>query len=132
MKSRLENVTVLDSNALADEIMNEVIDIDRVTDGIMDEIVDIETMERTLENELSSVDLFNIDCAILSSLEKTQDFSKDLLEQLESGKIYEVVKKPKKKFDIMKEIQQKAMMDITIPIKDMFDKMAVFVSESFA
>lgn len=118
MDSKLEKVTVTDSNMLANEIMNEIIDIDK--------------MERTYETELSSADLFKIDCAILSSLKKTQDFSRDLLKQLENGKFEEVLEKPPKKADIMKDIQKNTMLDIVYPLQEMFDSLSEIVLEKIA
>jgi len=115
MSSRLENVTVVDSNAIANAIMND--------------IVDVESMERTLETDLSTTDLFKIDCAILSSLRKTQDFSRELLEQLESGKIETIMQKPQKQ-DVIADVQQNAMLDIVYPLQDMFDSFANLVVEN--
>jgi len=111
MSARFGKVAVIDSNKVANEIMRDIVDID--------------TMERTLKTELSSVDLFKIDCAILSSLRNTEDFSRDLLKQLESG-FLETLSPPK---DILQDIQMNTMIDITSPIKDMFDDMAIIVSE---
>lgn len=115
MGSKLENITALDSNAIADAIMQDIIDVER--------------MERTLETDLSTTDLFKIDCAILSSLRKTQDFSRDLLEQLESGKFKTIIEKPPKK-DVVADIQQNAMLDIIYPMKDMFDHFADIIVET--
>lgn len=110
MSSRFEKVVVKDSNMLANEIMRDIIDVDK--------------MERMLDTELSSADLFKIDCAILSSLRKTEDFSRDLLQQLEVG----MFNAPPK--DVLKDIQQEAIMDITLPLQNMFDEMATMVSEA--
>lgn len=115
MSSRLENVTVVDSNAIASAIMND--------------LVDVESMERTLKTDLSTADLFKIDCAILSSLRKTQDFSRELLEQLESGKIETIMQKPQKQ-DIVSDVQLNAMLDIVYPLQDMFDSFANIVIEN--
>ncbi len=115
MSSRLENITVLDSNSVANAIMNN--------------IIDVESMERTLETDLSATDLFKIDCAILSSLRKTQDFSRDLLEQLETGKFKDVIQKPPKK-DVIMDVQQNAMLDIIYPMQDMFDQFANIIVEN--
>lgn len=110
MSSRLENFTEIDSNIVAD--------------GIMRELVDVEKMERMLEINLTSSELFKIDCAILSSLKNTQDFSRDLLSQLESGKFDAIATKPHKSFESeMKNIQQESMNDITLPLQEMFDQL---------
>ena len=116
MDSSLEKVTVIDSNIIAGAIMNE--------------IADVEKIERMYTTELSSVDLFKIDCAILNSLRNTEDFSRDLLKQLETGKFEEIIQKPPKSKDILQEIQQETIMDITLPLNKMFDEMAGFVSEA--
>ena len=115
MSSKLENFTVLDSNTVASAIMQD--------------IIDVESMERTLETDLSSAELFKIDCAILSSLRNTKDFSRDLLEKLESGEFKMVVDKPPK-VDVIENIQQNAMLDIVYPMKDMFDQLADLVVEN--
>ena len=115
MSSKLENFTVLDSNTVASAIMQD--------------IIDVESMERTLETDLSSTELFKIDCAILSSLRNTQDFSRDLLEKLESGELKMVIDKPPK-VDVLENIQQNAMLDIVYPMKDMFDQLADLVVEN--
>ena len=110
MSSRLENFTEVDSNIVAN--------------GIMYELADVEKMERMLNFELSSADLFKIDSAILSSLKNTQDFSRDLLEQLENGKFETVSIKPPKSLEAeIQDIQQEAMFDITLPLQEMFDQM---------
>lgn len=115
MNSKLE--TAIDNNVIANGIMRDLIDVDR--------------MEKMLECELSSSDLFRIDCAILSHLRDTTDFSRDLLEQLEAGKFETVTLKPQKSLDFeLQNIQQEAIMDITMPIQQMFDEMTVFVSEA--
>lgn len=72
MNSKTENVIVNDCNTIAN--------------GIMRDINDLDAMERMLSSELSSEDLFRIDCAILASLMDTTDFSRDLLHQLEEGR----------------------------------------------
>ena len=119
MNLKTENVMVADCN--------------KVANGILHDINDIDKMERMLSCELSSADLFKIDCAILSSLRNTSDFSRDLLEQLESGKFETVkVKPPKKSFEsTMTDIQQEAIIDITMPLQNMFDEMANYVSNAF-
>lgn len=116
MSSKLENVAVIDSNTVANGIMADIIDVDR--------------MERMLGSKLSSEDLFRIDCAILSSLRNTQDFSRDLLEQLESGLFETVSVKPPKTIETdLQDIQQETLMDITLPMQSMFDEMASFITE---
>lgn len=118
MDSKLEKVTVSDSNAVAGAIMHDIIDVDK--------------MERMLDTELSSADLFKIDCAILSSLRSTEDFSRDLLKQLESGKFEEITQKPPKSKDVIKDIQKETMLDIVQPIQQMFDEVIDYVSEALA
>lgn len=124
MNSKTEKVMVMDCNTVANGIMRDINDIDR--------------MERMLSSELSSEDLFRIDCAILSSLRNTTDFSRDLLKQLEEGK-FETVTNEKPEKPVAKsvdkqltEIQQNTMIDITMPLQNMFDEMASIVSEAFA
>ncbi len=123
MNSKTEKVMVMDCNTVANGIMRDINDIDR--------------MERMLSSELSSEDLFRIDCAILSSLRNTTDFSRDLLKQLEEGK-FETVTNEKPEKPVAKsvdkqltEIQQNTMIDITMPLQNMFDEMASIVSEAF-
>ena len=119
MDSKTENAMVMDSNAVANGIMRDINDIDR--------------MEKMLSSELSSEDLFRIDCAILSSLRNTTDFSRDLLQQLENGRFEEmaVKEKPKTIDKQLAEIQKNTMIDITMPLQNMFDEMASYVSEAF-
>lgn len=123
MNSKTEKVMVMDCNTVANGIMRDINDIDK--------------MERMLSSELSSEDLFRIDCAILSSLRNTTDFSRDLLKQLEEGK-FETVTNEKPEKPVAKsvdkqltEIQQNTMIDITMPLQNMFDEMASIVSEAF-
>lgn len=118
MNSKTENVMVNDCNTIAN--------------GIMRDINDINAMERMLSSELSSEDLFRIDCAILSSLRDTTDFSRDLLHQLEEGKFEKAaVKAPKTIDNELAEIQKDTMIDITLPLQNMFDEMVNYVSEAF-
>ena len=124
MSSKTEKVMVMDCNTVANGIMRDINDIDR--------------MERMLSSELSSEDLFRIDSAILSSLRNTTDFSRDLLKQLEEGK-FETVTNEKPEKPVAKsidkqlaEIQQNTMIDITMPLQNMFDEMASIVSEALA
>ena len=107
MSSKLENVTVIDSNAIANNIMTDIVDVER--------------MERMLGSRLNSDDLFKIDCAILSSLRNTQDFSRELLEQLESG-MFEATFEMPSSFEL-------EPVDITLPLQSMFDEMAGFITE---
>ncbi len=117
MDSKIENVMAQDCNTVAN--------------GIMRDINDIDALERMLSSELSSEDLFRIDCAILSSLRSTTDFSTDLLEQLEQGKFEEVTAKPVKSAETtLAEIQRQTMVDITLPLQNMFDEMVTYVSEA--
>ena len=117
MNSKIEQTAAIDSNQVANSMLHEVIDIDR--------------MERTFESNLSSADLFKIDCAILSSLRNTQDFSRDLLRQLESGN-FETFTRPPKAFEMDEQVQQEAMMDITLPLQDMFDDFTDIVVEALS
>lgn len=123
MDSKTENVTVMDCNTVAN--------------GIMRDINDIDSMERMLSSELSSEDLFRIDCAILSSLRNTTDFSRDLLKQLEENNFHApIVEKNEKVVSKsidkqLAEIQENAMIDITKPLQNMFDEMTSFVTEAF-
>ena len=115
MNSRLE--TAIDSTVIANGIMHDIIDVDR--------------MEKMLEWELSSSDLFRIDCAILSHLRNSKDFSRDLLKQLEAGKLQTVAVKPQRSLDMeLQNIQQEAIMDITMPIQQLFDEMSDYVSDA--
>ncbi len=115
MNSKLE--TAIDSNVIAN--------------GIMQDIIDVNRMEKMLECELSSSDLFKIDSAILAHLRVTEDFSKDLLKQLETGKFEEMTVKPQKSIDFeVQNIQRQAITDITIPLQKLFDDMTEFVSEA--
>lgn len=118
MGSKTENVMVMDCNTIAN--------------GIMRDITDIDAMERMLSSELSSEDLFRIDSAILSSLRNTTDFSRDLLKQLEEGRLETMAAKPRKSLDSeLAEIQRETMVDITLPLQNMFDDMINYVSEAF-
>lgn len=121
MKSKTENVIVLDCNTVANGIMRDISDIDK--------------MEKMLSSELSSEDLFRIDCAILSSLKNSTDFSRDLLQQLEQNTFEQVhsEKVVSKSLDKqLAEIQQNAIIDITTPLQSLFDEMTPFVTEAFA
>lgn len=116
MDSKTENLMAIDTNTVANSIMRDITDID--------------AMEKMLSTELSSEDLFKIDCAILSSLRGTKDFSRDLLSQLEAGKIETMVEKPTKttpQKDVFMEVQRQAMADITLPLQNMFDEMSNMV-----
>ncbi len=116
MDSKNENLMAIDTNTVANSIMRDITDID--------------AMEKMLSAELSSEDLFRIDCAILSSLRGTKDFSRDLLSQLEAGKFEAMVEKPEKvtpQKDMFMEVQRQTMADITQPLQNMFDEMANMV-----
>ena len=93
MNSKTENVIVNDCNTIAN--------------GIMRDINDIDAMERMLSSELSSEDLFRIDCAILTSLRDTT------------------------LHNALAEIQKDTIIDVTIPLQNMFDEMINYVSEAF-
>lgn len=113
----MKSETIIDSTALTNEVLEDMIDVERI--------------EEVINSDLTSMDLFNIDCAILTSLEKTKDFSKDLLLQLEKGLFKNIAAKPPKSIETqIKDIQQQTIMDITLPLQDMFDEMAVFVSKA--
>lgn len=122
MKSKIENVMVQDCNTVANGIMRDINDIDK--------------MERMLSSELSSEDLFRIDSAILASLRNTTDFSRDLLHKLEQNTFEQPIAqeiKPAKILDKeLANIQKQTMVDITLPLQNMFDEMANYVSEAIA
>lgn len=115
----------------------EVIDSNATATGIMQDIFEIDRMERLLSTELSTEDLFRIDSAILMSLRNTEDFSRSLLTQLEHGKFEDFAVPPEivdTKSSIEQEveqIQQTIMADITQPLSNMFDEMANLVAEVF-
>ena len=113
MKSKFEEVAIVDSSRLANEIMRDIVDVDK--------------MERMLETDLTSEELFRIDCAILASLRSTKDFSRDLLYQLETGTFEDFSTKPQQS---SKNIQQGVVMDITFPLQEMLCQMACFVEEA--
>ena len=100
-----ENVTVIDSNSLVN--------------GVMRDIEDVGHMEKTLETDLTSEELFRIDCAILSSLRSTKDFSRDLLFELESGKLECFSGPPVQKNDIDETVMN--------ALQEMFYHMAEYV-----
>lgn len=108
----------------------EVMNYDVVANGIMKDIIDIDKIEEAFSWELSSSELFKIDCAILSTLRNTQDFSQDLLTQLEQGLFETAEIKPQK--DAFEQIQQQTIMDITLPLQNMFDEMTDYVAEAFS
>lgn len=122
MNSKIENVMVNDCNTLANGIMRDINDIDK--------------MEKMLSSELSSEDLFRIDSAILASLKNTKDFSRDLLHQLEQNAFEQPIAtkvKPANTLDReLTKIQKQTMVDITLPLQNMFDEMANYVSEAIA
>lgn len=122
MKSKIENVMVQDCNTVANGIMRDINDIDK--------------MERMLSSELSSEDLFRIDSAILASLRNTTDFSRDLLHQLEQNTFEQPIAKEIKPAKILDKelanIQKQTMVDITLPLQNMFEEMANYVSEAIA
>lgn len=122
MKSKIENVMVKDCNTVANGIMRDINDIDK--------------MERMLSSELSSEDLFRIDSAILASLRNTTDFSRDLLHQLEQNTFEQPIAKEIKTAKVLDKelanIQKQTMVDITLPLQNMFDEMANYISEAIA
>lgn len=119
MDSKTDNIMVMDCNTVANGILRDINDIGR--------------MEEMISSELSSEDLFRIDCAILSSLRNTTDFSRDLLKQLEEGQFEKMVtkEKPKTIDKQLAEIQKNTMIDITMPLQNMFDEIAPYVEEAF-
>ena len=119
MSSKIENVTLIDSNAIANEIMHD--------------LADVEQMESMFEMELSSEELFRLDCAILSSLRDTQDFSKDLLFQLESKFFEERMERPPKEFDdALEKLQTDTMSEMAFPIQELFNSMEDYIVEALA
>lgn len=106
-------------------------DCNTAANAILRDINDIDTIERMIDCELSSEDLFKIDSAILNSLRNTTDFSRDLLKQLEKGYFEYTAVKHKSIDEQMAEIQQNTMIDITMPLQNMFNEMADYVSEAF-
>ena len=110
--------------------LETAVDSTLLANGIMEEISTVEQIENDYSFELSSADLFRIDCAILSYLRETQDFSRDLLRQLEENSFEKVaVRPPKTIVSEIEAIQQQTIMDITMPLQTMFDDMAEFVTE---
>lgn len=110
MDSKLEKITIVDSNTIANEILNGVIDEKKV--------------------DLNSDDLFKLDCNVLSSIKNTSDFSTDLLVKLENGKFEEITEIPPK--DFVKDIQQEAVLDILFPIQEMFDYVSNIIVENLS
>lgn len=103
----------------------EAMDSSIVANGIMRDIIDIDRAKEMLSPDLSSEDLFRIDCGILSSLKNTKDFSRDLIELLEKGQFEPT--KPKTIDDEVQNIQQQVMADITTPLQNLFDDLFRFV-----
>ena len=118
MDSKTDNVMVMDCNTVANAILRDINDIDR--------------MERMLSSELTSEDLFRIDCAILTSLKNTKDFSRNLLHQLEEGKFEAINTKPVTKSvdDELASIQKQTMINITQPLQNMFDEMLDYIPQN--
>ena len=71
MNSKTENVMVMDCNTVANGIMHDINDIDK--------------MERMLSSELSSADLFKIDCAIFQEI-YYNSLNQGSLKQLQSNR----------------------------------------------
>lgn len=101
----------IDSSVVANELMQDIIEVDRV--------------RQFMSPELSSEDLFRIDCGILSSLKNTQDFSRELISLLENGR-FEAFK-PRTIENELQAVQQQVMADITLPLQNMFDELVEFV-----
>ena len=117
MSSRIEQ-QIMDSNVMANNILRD--------------IVDVEKMESMLCTELNSEDLFKIDCAILTSLRETKDFSRNLLQQLETGCFETITQKP----SLESEIVIKLIAAICEIIADdsmvkLFDEISDFVLDPF-
>ena len=57
----------------------------------------------------------------------------NLLEQLENGRLREVVAKPSKSTidEQIESIQQETIMNITLPLQDMFEEMTKIVVDAF-
>ena len=55
-----------------------------------------------------------------------------MLKQLEEGRFETAAVKPQKSLDSeLAEIQRETMVDITLPLQNMFDEMINYVSEAF-
>ena len=79
-----------------------VMDCNTIANGIMRDITDIDAMERMLSK------------------------------QLEEGRFETAAVKPQKSLDsVLAEIQRETMVDITLPLQNMFDEMINYVSEAF-
>ena len=102
--------TIYDSNVIANSIMQDINEVDA-------------------RMPLSCEDLYRIDSAILSSLRQTQDFSRELLKKLESGDFESFTSPPKFIQDEFTIIQQEAIMDITLPLQNLFDDMTDYVTQ---
>lgn len=115
---------------MSSKIEQQIMDSNVMANNILRDIVDVEKMESMLCTELNSEDLFKIDCAILTSLRETKDFSRNLLQQLETGCFETITQKPSLESEIAK-IQQQTIMDVTLPLQNLFDEISDFVVDAF-
>ena len=115
---------------MSSKIEQQIMDSNVMANNILRDIVDVEKMESMLCTELNSEDLFKIDCAILTSLRETKDFSRNLLQQLETGCFETITQKPSQESEIAK-IQQQTIMDVTLPLQNLFDEISDFVVDAF-
>ncbi len=107
------NESLIDSTVASESIR---VDIDR-----------LQQIENDFSAELSSEDLFRIDSAILASLRSVNDFSQNLLKELEQNH-FEMISAPPKTFeDEMKKVQQNVMVDLTFPLQEMFKSMEDYI-----
>ena len=117
MGLKIENVADMDCNTIAN--------------GIMCDLADFEQAEDSISLELTSEELLRIDCAILSSLRETKDFSRDLLHSLESGFFEDIsVKPPQGIENEIKDVQQEIMSELTLPLQNMFNQMEGYIVEA--
>lgn len=115
---------------MSSKIEQQIMDSNVMANNILRDIVDVEKMESMLCTELNSEDLFKIDCAILTSLRETKDFSRNLLQQLETGCFETITQKSPLESEIAK-IQQQTIMDVTLPLQNLFDEISDFVVDAF-
>ena len=115
---------------MGSKLDQQIMDSNALTNNVLEDIINVEKMESMLKSELSSEDLLRIDCAILTSLRETKDFSKNLLKQLET-ECFETMEKHSTINSEITKIQQQAIMEITQPLQNMFDEMVDFVADAF-